>query len=288
AVAAVLAVGIAAWPALLARRSRRWRTAAATGVALAALAYPLFAATAVTVRRNRPSTGELAVQWIRAHVPEGAAFLREDYTPALRRELYPQVHRRFAARMSLAEIRDPAWDYLLLSHSAYGRFLDPALWSQPHHQEFARRYEAMFGFDLVREFTPGWFRAGPLLRLYRLDPEEIDYRRKRLFAADRADWVSDPQIREAPRPRRLRYTRRWQYALFKEYFDAGAYRARIEYRPREAEGYLHVVSREGREVGTFPMGPEVRLDLPEPGKYFFKVFLAPPTELFGLLVEPAE
>jgi 4-amino-4-deoxy-L-arabinose transferase-like glycosyltransferase len=273
--AALLGIGIACWIAWLATRRRREARWAALPLAALALLSPVLEIGTWTVRRNRPSTFEVAVAWIEQNLPEGAGFLREDYTPDPPYRRFPSQHRRFAPRFDRAEMADPAWDYLLLSPNAYLRFMDPKQWREEHQEAFHQRYLEMFDLPLVEEFSPGRFRAGPQVRLFQLDPPEVLYRTGGRFAADDAVWLSDPTIAQRGGDGELLHTRKWQFSVYKGYFAAGSYRAETDLVPERPEGWLYVVSRDNREVGGFSTREEIAFDLPHDGKYLFKVFLEP-------------
>jgi 4-amino-4-deoxy-L-arabinose transferase-like glycosyltransferase len=273
--AALLGIGIASWLAWLAARKSwalRW---CVLPLALLAIVPAAIEAGSWTVRRNRPSTFEVAVAWIEQNLPEGAAFLREDYTPDLPPKRNPAQHRRFAPRFTREEMADPTWDYLLLSPNAYGRFMDPGQWREEHQEAFYQRYLELLELPLVQDFRPGRFRAGPQVQLFEIDPDPITYRSRARFTVDEAAWLSDPTLAERGRPGEFLHTRRWQFSLYKGYFGAGSYSAETDFVPEHPEGWLYVVSRDNQEVGGFSTEGEIAFDLPRDAKYLFKVFLAP-------------
>ncbi len=273
--AALLGIGIASWLAWLAARERRAFGWCVVPLALLAIVPSAVEAGSWTVRRNRPSTFEVAVAWIEQNLPEGAAFLREDYTPELPPKRNPSQHRRFAPRFTRDEVLDPAWDYLLLSPNAYLRFMDPKQWREEHQEAFYRRYLELLELPLVQEFSPGRFRAGPQVRLFQIDPDPIVYRSQARFTAEDATWLSDPTIARRGGPGEFLHTRRWQFSLYKGYFAAGSYSAETDLVPEHPEGWLYVVSRDNQEVGGFSTQGEIAFELPGDAKYLFKVFLAP-------------
>ncbi len=258
-------------------------------LAVAALAVPAARTLTWNVSHLRPGTRELARNWIETNVPEGAAILTETQAPRLDESRYLVHHRRFAALDSLDDIRDPLWDYLILARPAYGLFLDPSNWREPHHEEMARRYREMLDFELAAEFAPGPWRSGPRLKILEVDPEQTVYRTHRVFAAADAVWLSTPDLKRDGPNGSIRFRRRWHYAAFKDHFAAGRYRVAWGSRPNPPlGGWLYVVGRDGREVGTFEIVPELTLELPSPGKYFLRVFLPPRSMLHGLELERVE
>jgi len=82
----------------------------------------------------------------------------------------------------------------------------------------------------------------------------------------------------------IRFRRRGQMAIFKDYLRAGRYRLRYEATNPHRTGFVHVVSRDNVEVGVFRLKglQPIEVDLPAADKYLFRVFLAPRSELGGL------
>lgn len=285
AVAIVLGVGLSAWLSRLERH--RAPDYAALMLCLLFLAAPAVRTVAWDVSRTRPGTSQLAVEWIDAHVPQGSAFVKEAYTPDLNRRRYLWRQARYAARLTLDEIRDPRWDYLLLARNAHQRFLAEDKRLKPHHQVYAGRYQEMFDLELVERFQPGWLRSGPDLLLYRTDPEQVRFLERRLFTAAEASYFSHESLAPADLGAPVRFTRRGQSVVFKEYLNAGRYNVSINSQRRGVESWLYVVTRENLEVGQRPLGPGAEIDLPHSTKYFLRVFLSPGGELHRLEVEPA-
>jgi 4-amino-4-deoxy-L-arabinose transferase-like glycosyltransferase len=286
--AAILGVGIAGWIEFLRRaqptRYRRWAVLAG----VIALILPTVQTLAWDLSRTRPGTRQIARDWIEENVPEGAAILKEDYTSQLNPRRHVVKHLRFAARLPPAELRTPVWDYLLLARNAHRRFLTPNALSRPHHREMARRYRELFELDLVREFVPGSTRAGAHLLLYRVEPEVPDYRGERRFTAGEASFVSDPSLRQLGAGKPLQFTRRWQYALFKDFFEEGSYRVSLSATPTPAEAYLYVFTADNRGVGGFALKGGLPIELPRPGKYYLRLALSPPSRFHWLELERIE
>ncbi len=285
AVAVVLGVGISAWPAVLERRLGAGRVWVALLVAIC-LVPPAVLSVAWDISRVRPGTRELALEWIDANVPEGSGFVKEAYTPQLhaRRFVWQQV--RYVARLELERILDPRWDYLLLARNAHQRFLDPERRFQPHHEVIAGRYERLFELELVQRFQPGMLRSGPDLLIYRLEPEAIEYATSRRFGVADVTWYSDPALRPRQPQAPVSFTRRGLSVLFKQHFEAGDYRVRVNPQPAGVTAWLYLVTRDNEEVAEIELGPESTISLPRRDKYFFRVFLSAGGELRHLVIEP--
>src|SRR5262249_37236864 len=107
-----------AWRGALGRGAWRW---AAGLVARACLWLPADLTARQTIGYVTPSTREEAAAWIVAHLPRGAAIVKESYTPDFTPGWFDVSQQRFAARIPIGGLRDPRNDYLLLSSAAYGR-----------------------------------------------------------------------------------------------------------------------------------------------------------------------
>jgi hypothetical protein len=259
ALAAVLGVGVAAWLTSAVATGGRSRRLRDVGLLLVALALPVYRTTVQTVAFARQSTREAAVEWIETHVPRGAAIIKESYTPHLHRKKYTVRQTRFLPRVPMEEVRGGQWDYILLARNAYGRFLDPVNWEKPHHELFAQAYEEMLEFEKVGEFVPGRLRMGPALELYKADPAAV---------------VFDDHFRYAFAGEGFRYPRDDAYLLLKGYLAPGRYQMTLESVPPDVQGRVHVVTRDGRDAGTFEVeqGRGVA-ELPWRAKYFFYIYL---------------
>ncbi len=163
-----IAVGIAAGLGRLAQARWSGRLGPAlTAVLLAAcLVLPAWRTGVEAVALARPTTREVAKDWIRAHLPPGASIAKESYTPDFPEGTFQVFHRRFVTRLTLAELA--RFDYVLVANAAYGRFADPARLNKPHQREMAVRYAEIFrSWELVHEWIPGPLQEGPVLRLYK-------------------------------------------------------------------------------------------------------------------------
>jgi hypothetical protein len=164
ALAVFLGVGIATFVERL--RQPGLRIALAAGLAVVCLWLPVDRTGRQAIGLARPSTREVAADWIRVTVPRGSSIVKESYTPNFPPGEYEVLHRRFVTRLSLAELR--RFDYVLVANAAYIRFQDPAALTRPHQRQMAERYREIFqSFELVKEWLPTDLRTGPVLRLYR-------------------------------------------------------------------------------------------------------------------------
>ncbi len=279
-VAVVVGAGLAVVLASIARRGRLW----AWIVALVALALPIWRTLAWDFSQMRPGTRQLARAWIEEHVPEGASIIRERYSPKLDPERYAFISHRFAAWQDPGEMRTGEWDYLVLAKPAYARFVESEEFRREHQKEYKRRYEEMLGWEKVAGFEPSVTRAGPELSIFALEPDPVVYRTERVFSAADSTFISHPDLRRDGPKAPLQYTRRWQFAVFKDYLAAGTYRVELDARPEPPEGYLYVVDRRNREVGTYDLREDFVIELPADEKYLVRIFLPPPTRLHGFRI----
>ncbi|MFQ5525414.1 MAG: ArnT family glycosyltransferase [Thermoanaerobaculia bacterium] len=283
ALAILLGAGLAASVSAVAARSR---TMAVT-VALGVLFMPVWWTVAWDISRMRPGTRHLARAWLEENVPEGASIVRERYTPTLDPERFAFVSHRFAAWQDPEEMRSGEWDYLILAWPAYSRFLEAGNLTREHEREYRRRYEIMLGFDKAAEFAPTRLRAGPLLTIFELEPEAPVLQTDRTFLPPEATFISHPDLRRDGPRAPLQYTRRWQFAVFKDFFAGGKYRVELGVNPPIREGYLHVIDRRKVEVGSWDLRQALTVELPRDEKYLLRVFIAPPTRLYGIRLAAA-
>jgi Dolichyl-phosphate-mannose-protein mannosyltransferase len=300
-----LGTGLAAWLELVgdntrvagmasrgSARHRRWPAAAVLRWAgwlavLACLWLPADLVARQTVGFVTPSTREEAGAWMRSHLPAGASIVKESYTPDLAPRRFAVSHQRFAGRIPLADLRSPQKDYLLLSSAAYARFRDPGQLFTPNQREIARRYQAIFDtFPLVREWVPDELQLGPVLRLYRLDPDPAACKPvAELPAADA--FVPDEAMRPAPE-RPLRYTAPGQWSLFHACLPAGRYRLSLQ-GDAHLPGFVQVTDGTGANLGVVQLaaGPAAAdVTLRRTSKALFYVHLAPGSRLRALSLAP--
>jgi 4-amino-4-deoxy-L-arabinose transferase-like glycosyltransferase len=297
---AFLGVGIAAGLQWLLRAGgpasrvpRRLALSAAGAVVLLLLVPPADLTARQDIGLATPSTRERAAAWIRDHLPPGSSILKESYTPDLDTGRFAVSHERFATRMPIADLRDVGNDFLLLSSSAYARFRDPEALFKPHQKELAQRYDEIFRtFPLVQEWLPGDFQAGPVLRLYRVDPQPAACQPSAVRAAADA-FVSDPAMRPAlARP--IRFTATGQWALFKACLPSGRYHLTVAGAVLP-NTLVRVTDSEGKKLDTVPLALTGKrasgagsgvisggviagdatgtVQLPRRGKYLFYAFL---------------
>lgn len=276
-----LAILIGTSVSAVARRLKDNRSLAVAVVVLA-LAVPVWKTSAWTVSQTRPGTRQVARDWIDEHVPEGASIIRERYAAKPSEERYRVLSRRFAAWVEPEEMESGSWDVLLLARPAYGRFVEARSLRRAHQEEFRNRYLKLLELPRVAEFAPSAFTSGPELSVHLIEPATVTYREHRIFLPDDATFISHPDLRRDGPGKWLQYTLRWQFAVFKDFFRAGSYKVEFGTNPPPKEGYLHVIDRRNREVGTFDLLSPVEIALPRDEKYLFRVFIAPPTRLYGI------
>jgi len=275
-------------PALNARGGRPLAKSAFLIVFLTAMvAAPAARTIRWDVSRLRPSTSELALSWIDSQAPQGATIVREAYTPKLDKSRFSVLNSRYAARFELETLLGGEVDYLLLAANAHARFLNRDNFSEPHHAEYAARYRQMMDSEAAARFEPGPWRAGPSLALYRADPDPIVFRSERRFRPQDATYFSHPKM--APdRPRLpIAYQRTGQSVVFKDYFEKGHYTVTLLGPQGPISGGLYVVSRENVGIGEFTGEGRHEIEIPERGKYLFRVFL-PNGALSGLVVRSSK
>ncbi len=274
AVAALLGVGMTGWIDLAGRGTSPRRVRWVAVVLAAALAVPIYRTSLETIAFARDSTREAAVAWIDAHVPQGAAIIKESYTPHVHKKKYTVHQTRFVPRMPLEEIRSGDWDYLFLARSAYGRFLEPENWSKPHHEFFAEVYQELLGLERVAAFEPTAIRMGPALELFAIDPPEVEF----------AD-----HYRYAFQGEGFRYPRDDAFLLLKSYMAAGVYDLRLETEPAAVSGRLRVVTRDNRSLPeTAVIDGAGKVELPWAAKYFFYTYLPEGCEIRSFELAPGD
>jgi 4-amino-4-deoxy-L-arabinose transferase-like glycosyltransferase len=311
--AVFLGVGIASWLELAAERAgggsrpspwwprsrAAWRWAAPV-LALACLWPPARLVARQTAGYVMPSTREEAGAWIGAHLPVGAAIVKESYTPDFPPGRFAVSHQRFAGRIPIDELRGPENDYLLLSSAAYSRFRDPGALFTDNQRQVASRYDEIFRtFPLVKEWVPDEVQLGPVLRLYRIDPEPAGcLPAAELPAADAV--VSDEGLRPDPEhpERPLRFHSPGDWGLFRGCFPAGRYRIGLLGNVR-LPARVRVTDVAGVQLGLLAVQPTVagsgagaprpaqgvqaaagaELSLARSGKVLLYVYLAPGSRL---------
>jgi len=284
------------WP----RSRAAWRWAAPV-LALACLWPPAALTARQTAGYVMPSTREEAGAWIGAHLPVGAAIVKESYTPDFPPGRFAVSHQRFAGRIPIDELRGPENDYLLLSSAAYSRFRDPGALFTDNQRQLAGRYDEIFRtFPLVKEWIPDELQLGPVLRLYRIDPEPAScLPAAELLAADA--FVSGEGLRPDPehRERPLRFHSPGDWGLFRGCFPAGRYRIGLVGNVR-LPARVRVTDVAGVQLGLLAVQPTVAggsgpgaprpapgvqaaagadLSLPRSGKILLYVYLAPGSRL---------
>jgi len=276
-------------------RSRRVRIAWAMAAALLILGPPAGRSATQAVRFVQPTTREVAAAWMETHLPPGSFLVREAYTPRPGPSWrFPSRNPRFAIRLTQDELRDPRNDFLLLAAGSYRRFLDPHNLDDPVLASGRRRYQEIFrDFDLVHRWRDGRFRAGPEIRLYRLDPANPPYATAARFGPGDALLRSPamatgrPSASAPPGTNAIIYTKTGQWSLYKPFLEAGSYQVTLA--TRAPSGQVEVRDRANRLLASaaFVGAPVVSVRLPERQKVFLYVTLPPGSSLSAVAVEPA-
>ncbi len=286
AVAMVLGVGVAAWPMRFAPARARRLAVVATG--LAALVLPIFWTVAQDVRLTRSSTREVATEWLAQNLAPGTLLVKESYTPNPDKRRFSWHQRRYAVRGPMEEILHPDFDYLMLAAPAYGRFLDPGNWSEPHHEEYARRYGVLFDLPVVQEFEPGPFRDGPHLTLYRIDPDPIEWQTERSFTTNDRYFLNRRESKPKKKGRSICFPKHLQFVTFRDYFRAGTYTVAVQGNVTGPVG-LTVAARPNRGIAEKELpGGKGSFVLPEDEKLLISVRLGEGDCLKALTVERVE
>lgn len=285
--AVLLGVGLAAgalWlRGRLPERSAGLRAAAAPLLAVLCLAPAAWRTAIETVGYVRPTTRDLAVEWMLENLPPGTRIVKEQYAPNLPEGAFEIANTRFAARLTLPEIRAAGNDYLLLASDAYKRFLNPDMLSKEHHHQIGERYQTILDtYPQVAQWIPSRTRLGPIVKLYRLEPLDGDCRAGGEIPA-RDAHVPDGRMRAGPV---VTYNLPGQWSLFKGCFEAGRYALRLEGNA-SGQGSLRVVDAANRKIAEVPLANEpVLLDLPTRGKYYLYPSLPEGSRLRGVLLMP--
>jgi 4-amino-4-deoxy-L-arabinose transferase-like glycosyltransferase len=240
------------------------------------------------VSLSRPSTRDEAREWIRGNLPHGVTIVKESYTPSFQPEEFAVLQSRFAGRFSVAQVRDPRNDYLLLASAAYNRFQDAAAVTKEHQRDIAAHYREFFGFPQFRQWSPRRWQLGPTLKLYRIDPDPASCTAGGTLPSDLA-FIPDGGMRRGPKMP-VRYFAPGQWSLFKGCFAPGAYRIELE-GSVVAPGEIRIRSVEGREIGKAALETGQRavgpFSFPRREKVLLVLFLAPESRVRGVRVVPA-
>ncbi len=147
---------------------------AAAALVAASVALPLGRVTLQEIALCRDSTRQLASAWIHQHLPRGSRILKERYTPNIHRGWYEVGTTRWIGSYSVEELRGYDLDYVVLSHAAYQRFLDPARHFKPDQAIVERNYRDIFErLELAASYEPGPLRRGPVIKIYRV-PDQAE------------------------------------------------------------------------------------------------------------------
>lgn len=264
-VAAILGCGLLGLVAALRRRGLPSLVAASA--LLLATSPLLVTSTAQSARFARPTTRDVAASWLEAHLPKGTLIVKEHYTPVVRYPLFAR-QPRFVVKLWPDELRHPRHDFVLVASEAYDRYLSPRNLHKEEFVHFARRYRELFAqLELVREWQPGTWRAGPTLKLFRVDPDPVAYLETATLAAAEAR-VADEVMRQANGSLRWHHDAAW--AVFKAHLAAGDYRLTLEGLEEASNGRLEVVTRDGVSLGEFVVreGHSEVVGIPSDAKIF--------------------
>ncbi len=191
----------------------------------------------------------------------------------------------WAAGVEPADLEGGRWDYLILSSRAWGAYFDPRAWTRPQHSLHYRRYrELQEALEPVAEFAPSWDRAGPLLTVYRLQGADTAFRTAQRFLPRDATHANHEHL-ATPDGGPIRFSRRGQAVVFKDYFAPGRYRISLRTRPRSIRSWVHVATVDAREIATLALPGSGQVELPAADKYLFRVFLAAGCALHRVSVE---
>ncbi len=266
-------------------------TAGLAGVAVVSFAFPAQRTVIETVGLARPTTRELAADWVRVHVPPGARIFKEQYTPDFPRDPFDIVRARFAGRLSTEEIERGEVDFVLMASDAYRRFENPELQTREHHRRVAQNYRAIFRYPEVASWVPGRFRNGPIVRLLRVPARACG------ASADLPSvraTVPDAGMRAEGAQGAVRFTLPGQWSLWRACLESGRYLARFggpnglndPKNPIGEGGTLRVVDEHNRTIAETSLSPslEATFEISERAELFLYVHLPPGNELRRLVV----
>ncbi len=149
-------------------RAGRWAAAALVAVSVA---LPLWQVTLKEIGFRRESTRQLASSWIYHNLPHGSRIFKERYTPNIHRQAFEVGKTRWIGTYSVEELRGFNLDYVVLSHAAYQRFLNPESHFEAYQDVVERNYREIFEqLELTKSFEPGPIRRGPAIKIYRVAP----------------------------------------------------------------------------------------------------------------------
>ncbi len=264
------------------------RLAATAALVLLAVA-PAVARTAEQgISLSRPSTRDEAREWIRGNLPHGVTIVKESYTPSFQPEEFAVLQSRFAGRFTVAQVRDPRNDYLLLASAAYNRFQDASAVTKEHQRGIAANYQEFFRFPQVREWSPRRWQRGPTLKLYRIDPGPASWTAGGTLPSDLA-FIPDGGMRRGPKMP-VRWFAPGQWSLFKGCFEPGSYRIELDGTVL-APGEIRIRSVAGREIGKAALAAGQRavgpFTFPRREKVLVTLFLAPESRIRRVRLVPA-
>ncbi|MBZ0113000.1 MAG: glycosyltransferase family 39 protein [Thermoanaerobaculia bacterium] len=268
AIATALGCGIVALIELARRRwPAGWPRHSATAALLLATFLPIgWTASSDLIRYARPTTREVAATWLQANLPPGSLIVKEHYTPVVE---YPLFFRqpRFVVKLWPDELRSPRHDFVLVASEAYDRYLNPHNLHQKEFVHFAQRYRELFAqLQLVKEWTPNRWRAGPTLKLFAVDPVTLDTPDDVEILAEDAR-LADEAMRG---PAGISWEHEGQWAVFKQYLAGGDYEFSVLGPEAPRLGQVRIVTRLGIPTAQLELAdqPALRIELPGDDKYF--------------------
>jgi hypothetical protein len=135
---------------------------------LALAAYPAYQVVMHNIRESRPSTRVQARLWALDNLPAGSAIAQEWYAAPLEGAPF-HVTEQFTLAQG-GELEDyvhEGYDYLIASSAMFDRYFNEAQ-RYPKEIEF---YERLFTQgELLQEFVPNRWQAGPTIRIYQITP----------------------------------------------------------------------------------------------------------------------
>ena len=194
------------------------------------------------------------------------------------------LQTRFAAASSRRTLWSGRYDLVLLSGTAYSRFLEPENRRQERQRIYAERCRERLAMPELQAFESGRSGLGPGCWLRRLERPSTALRTSRDFTTADAAYVSDESVRQqggAP----VAFTEAGQFVLFKEFFAAGRYVAAVD-GDSLAGGVLQAVGLDGTVLGeaSLPVTGNAEISLQGSGRVFFYLKLLPGATLRGLRI----
>jgi hypothetical protein len=203
---------------------------------------------------------------MQANLPPGSLIVKEHYTPIVEYPLFVR-QPRFVVKLWPDELRSARHDFVLVASEAYDRFLNPHNLHQKEFVHFAQRYRELFAeLELVQEWTPNRWRAGPTLKLFAVDPVTRDTPDDVEILAEDVR-LADEAMRG---PAGITWEHQGQWAVFKQYLASGDYQVSVLGPDAPRQGQIRIVTRLGAQTADLDLSldPAPRVELPADDKYF--------------------